>query len=211
MSRKHPKRRRMREHFAMLPDQVFTSEACRTLPHSALRVLLALCAQYRGRNNGDLALTWATCRPYGINSKWQLADALAMLLERGLIQKTRQGGKKPLGPCLYSLTWLPIDECGGKLEVSMSMTPSHAWSEWKENTAPQINHRHPRRGGSAPPAGHRTPISAPPEVLEEAIIGTPGGTPSRSRPGSSEARASGAARPGGNGAASAGDGPAEAA
>jgi hypothetical protein len=33
-----------------------------------------------------------------------LVESLALLLKQGLIQRTRQGGKKPLGPTLYALT-----------------------------------------------------------------------------------------------------------
>jgi len=49
--------------FAAIPVEVLTSVACRTLPAYAVRVLLAVAAQYRGNNNGDLALTFATARP----------------------------------------------------------------------------------------------------------------------------------------------------
>src|SRR5882724_7752117 len=60
VSRRHPKRRMRGKFFAAIPVEVLTSVACRTLPAYAVRVLLAVAAQYRGNNNGDLALTFAT-------------------------------------------------------------------------------------------------------------------------------------------------------
>lgn len=188
MSRRHPKRRMTGKHFAAIPVEVLTSDACRTLPHWARTNLTALAAEYRGNNNGDLSLTWATGRAYGVNSKWQLIDGLALLLERGLIQKTRQGGKKPLGPTLYAITWQPIDDLGGKIESGPTTTASNAWAEWvapTQSSAPdevqsEKIHQHLRRTASAPQKVQRTPISAPQEVQTMRFIGTSGGAPSRS-------------------------------
>ena len=181
--RRHPRRRRPGEHYAMIPVEVLTSDACRTLPHSARTALIALAAQYRGRNNGDLSLTWATGKPFGINSKCQLIGGIALLLERGLIQKTRQGGKKPLGPSLYAITWMPVDDLNGKIESGPTTAPSNAWATWSSGLpADQSteNHQHHRRGTSAPPADQRTPLSAPRADQTGTSIGTTGGAPSRS-------------------------------
>jgi hypothetical protein len=118
------------EHYAMLPEEVLTSEACRTLPNFAFRVLVATAAGYRGNNNGDLAMTWKIARTFGITSQRHLVKALAILLERDLLQKTRQGGKRPLGPCLYALTWRPIDDLKGKIDSGPTPIASHAWAKW---------------------------------------------------------------------------------
>jgi hypothetical protein len=114
----------------MVPVEVLTSDACQPLPNYAVRVLLVLAAQYRGNNNGDLACTWAIAKTFGVRCKEHLVRGIKLLLERGLIVKTRQGGKKPLGPTLYALTWRGIDECGGKLEIPSSPLPSNRWVKW---------------------------------------------------------------------------------
>lgn len=130
MNRRHPKRRMTGKHFAQIPVEVLVSEACKTLSNFAIRVLLAIAAQFRGNNNGDLAMTWSIAQNFGIRSKEQLTLSIAVLLERGLIEKTRQGGKKPLGPCLYAISWQPINDLGGKIESGPTMTPSNAWAKW---------------------------------------------------------------------------------
>lgn len=176
------RQRRQIEAFAMIPVQVLTSSACVSLPNYALRVLLALAAQFRGKNNGDLALTWSMAKTFGIVSREHHVNGIALLLEHGLIVKTRQGGKKPMGPCLYALTWHPIDQCNGKLEVPMSMTPSHAWSRWTLSTPPPAkNRQHCRRTGSALPADSTVAKSALPADSFPPCIGTAGSPPSRSR------------------------------
>jgi hypothetical protein len=188
MSRRHPKRHMTGKHFAQIPVEVLTSEAFRTLPNYVVRVLIAMAAQYRGNNNGDLALTWATGQTFGINSKWQLIDGLALLLERGLLLKTRQGGKKPLGPTLYALTWQPINDLNGKITMGQTTTASDTWATWPPDpSAPQEdqsekNHQHPRGTLSAPQEDQTSPVSAPQEDQTGPSIGTSGGAPSRISP-----------------------------
>jgi hypothetical protein len=56
----------------------------------------------------------------GFVSKDTLQRAKRELLEKQLIIQTREGRfTNPDGVCaLYALTWLPLDECGGKLDVT---------------------------------------------------------------------------------------------
>jgi len=166
MSR-NTRRRMLGEHFAAVPDEVLTSPAYTTLPHYAMCLLFAIAAQFRGNNNGDLAMTWAIARRYGINSHKHLVKGLTLLLERGLIQKTRQGGKKPLGPCLYAVTWRPINDLKGKIESGETFKPTNAWAQWLNGTAGGSEHNK----SSGLPGDH---IGTPGGPLN-GCIGTPGG------------------------------------
>lgn len=87
-------------------------------------MLLGLIRQYRGQNNGDLSASFTQAKLWGINSKTTLAKALDELQTRNLIVRTREGRFiKPGGCCaLYALTWQPINECDGKLEVAATVT-----------------------------------------------------------------------------------------
>jgi hypothetical protein len=123
------------KHFAAIPTEVLTSDAFKTLPNSAVRVLVAIAAQFRGNNNGDLAMTWSTALLYGISSKNSLVESLPELQRRGFIQKTKQGGKRPLGPTLYAITWQPINDLKGKIESGATTTASNDWADWKEPTS----------------------------------------------------------------------------
>ena len=184
MSRRHPKRRMTGKHFAAIPVEVLTSDACRTLPAYTVRVLLAIAARYRGNNNGDLCMTWGTGRDFGIDSKKQLIASLAVLLERGLIAKTRQGGKRPLGPSLYAITWQPIDDLKDKIDSGPTTAATNAWAHWHALSAPQRdqsaeNQQHHRGTSTAPQGDQRVQLSAPQGDQTDPINGTTGGAPSR--------------------------------
>lgn len=117
--------------FLALPHAVMDSPAFRGLSAHALKLLIDLAAQYRGANNGDLSAAWAVMRERGWKSRDTLAKALRELLEAGLIERTREGGRPGKGGnrvcALYALTWLAIDDCNGK--CTPTRTPSGLWRE----------------------------------------------------------------------------------
>jgi hypothetical protein len=63
----------------------------------------------------------------GWKSKDTLRRAVLELLAAGMIEQTRQGSLH--WPTLYGFTWLPINECGGKLDVRASPVPSNRWRQ----------------------------------------------------------------------------------
>jgi hypothetical protein len=91
------------------------------LSGDALKLLVCIGRQYNGYNNGDLQASLKCLKPYGWNSNRALTQARRELLERGWITKTRTGGLG-MGPDLFAITWQPIDECSGKLEVKATLT-----------------------------------------------------------------------------------------
>ena len=188
MSRRNSKRRMTGQHFAAIPVEVLQSDATRTLSNASFRVLIAIAAQYRGRNNGDLAMTRSIAKTFGINRQENLVTALAELQERELIVKTRQGGKKPLGPTLYAVTWQRVDDLGAKIEHGPTMAPTNAWATWKPSpaepkpAAPKINHWVRRGTRSGPLVDQTAPILGPLVDQRTPIIGSAGGPPSRISP-----------------------------
>ena len=112
--------------FNGIPRVVMLSEDYRRLPGNAVKLLMAMVHQYRGSNNGDLHAAYSVMSDWGFNSKQTLSNALQVLLNAGLIMKTRQGRfTNPGGVCsLYAITWQPIDDCRGKqLEAKPTITP----------------------------------------------------------------------------------------
>lgn len=113
--------------FMSLPYSVLDSEDYRSLSCAAKNVLTALFWQFNGGNNGDLSLTHARAKEWGIKSKSTLASALQALIAKNLIIRTRdplRDRQNPHGQCsLYAVTWLKIHECGGKLDVSPTQAP----------------------------------------------------------------------------------------
>ena len=121
--------------FAAIPHVVMDNADFRALSGTALKVLLGLLRQYRGKNNGDLSASFTQVQAWGINSRTTLAKALRELQQGRLIICTREGRfSNPGSLCtLYAVTWQPIDECAGKLEVSSTVTPPRQFSLERAN------------------------------------------------------------------------------
>ena len=61
----------------------------------------------------------------GWNSSDQLDKAKKELIKRDVIQLTRQGGRNKCN--LYALTWFPINECKGKLDIAPTVIAPVNW------------------------------------------------------------------------------------
>ena len=111
--------------FSALVHDYFQSSQWAALSHRAARLLIDVYCQYRGKNNGDLFASWSVMKKRGWRSKSQLQKALLELEATRWLQRTRQGDINR--PTLYAVTFLGIDYCGGKLEISSDPKPLHAW------------------------------------------------------------------------------------
>lgn len=142
----------------MLVHEYFTSVEYAELSPRALKALVDVYTQFRGNNNGDLQASWSLMSKRGWTSKDQLGKAICELLERGWLLVTRQGGFQGGRhlPRLYAVTWLGIDYCGGKLDVSPNPVPAHAWKR-PANTTPALHL--PRTTGQ--PAPQHGSVPAP--------------------------------------------------
>lgn len=119
------KSRRQSGTFFRIPTEVLASPAFVGLSTKAKALLLDLGEQFRGFNNGDLAVAWSLMRNRGWKSKDTLQNAKVELLASGLIEKTRQGGLHHAD--LFAFTWIEIHECSGKLDVKPTKTASNLW------------------------------------------------------------------------------------
>jgi hypothetical protein len=124
-TRERMKGRRERGTFSMLVHNYFTSPEYAALSPRGLKVLIDLLTQYRGSNNGDLCAAWQIMSKLGWNSRDQLYKGIQELKDKGWIVVARQGWNR--APTLYALTFLAIDECGGKLDIASTRTPLHLW------------------------------------------------------------------------------------
>ena len=124
------KRRPVVKSFAGIPRIVMDTDDYKNLNGNAIKLLLELAYQYRGKNNGNLSATFSHMKTRGFKSKETLANALKSLQDTNLVIKTREGMfLNPGGRCaLYALTWLPIDECNGKHDVNPTTTPVRKFS-----------------------------------------------------------------------------------
>lgn len=138
--------------FVALPHAVMDSDDYKSLSGSAMKVLMCLLRQFNGRNNGDLSASFTLANTWGIGSKSTLSKALKELQERDMIICTREGRfLRPGGCCaLYAVTWLAIDECSGKLEVSSSNVPSRKFS--LKRAVNPVQKQYPQRTENVPMA-----------------------------------------------------------
>ena len=119
------KGRMMTDSFVRIPHHVINHEHFRSLSPRATKLLIDLLAQYRGYNNGDLCAPLSLMRERGWNSSDQLQKAKNEVIEKDVIIVTRQGG---INKCsLYAVTWFPIDECNGKLDVASTAIAPVNW------------------------------------------------------------------------------------
>lgn len=144
-----------------LPHAVMESPNFLALSAHAVKLLLDLGLQFRGANNGDLSAAWKLMAARGWRSRDTLCRALSELQHFGLIDKTRQGGMNQCN--LFALTWLPVDECRGKLDVPATRVASGLWREPKpampkparknaKPSPPSVSGRHGTRASPTRPA-----------------------------------------------------------
>lgn len=127
------KNRRSKPRFTSIPHRVMESPNYAFLDGWDVKLLLELAKQYNGYNNGDLSAPFSIMKNIGWRSSGTLNKATQNLIHYGFIQKARQGGKNKCN--LFALTWEPINECKGKLDIEAT---SRAADSWKQPTA-EIN------------------------------------------------------------------------
>src|ERR1700721_1450260 len=120
------KRNKLGGSFVAFPHAVLNCPNFALLSAKATKLICDMASQYKGNNNGDLSASWSIMKKKGWRSRETLANALKELRYYELVTQTRQGGIF-VGCSLYALTWQPIDECGGKLEVNATKIASGLW------------------------------------------------------------------------------------
>lgn len=116
--------------FLNIPKEVLGSEAYFSLRGWQVKLLVDIASQFNGKNNGDLTAAWSVMRERGWKSPGTLNKALKDLLDTGLIEETRSGGRHRC--TLYAVTWRGIDECKGKLDVNPKTAPSNLFLKFKK-------------------------------------------------------------------------------
>ena len=113
--------------FLMLPHNVLNHPAFVSLSPRAVKLLLDIAVQYNGGNNGDLCAPLSLMSLRGWNSSDQLHKAKKELVRNELIMVSRQGGINKT--TLFAVTWVPVDECNGKLDIAATKTASVKWND----------------------------------------------------------------------------------
>ena len=113
---------------------VLSSQAMKNLSAYGTKLLVDLLSQYKGQNNGNLTATYSIMQQRGWHSKGTLFRAIKELLEAGLIEISRQGGRHQCS--LFALTFFAVDACKGKIKIAPTNTPKSLWR--KHEPVPDI-------------------------------------------------------------------------
>ncbi len=70
--------------FVMFPHQMLQSRRFHSLSAHAVKALMYLASQFRGKNNGDLSIAWKVAKPKGQTSNAMLRRGTMELVEAGL-------------------------------------------------------------------------------------------------------------------------------
>lgn len=129
---RNPKKSSDSGSYSQKPHHIFRPNFAQKIPspasvlsHKAAHLFDNLIAQYNGKNNGDLSVAPKIMELFGWKSRGSINDALVELLAYGFIEQTRQGGRNKCS--LYALTFKPIDDCNGKLDVPATNVASNLW------------------------------------------------------------------------------------
>jgi hypothetical protein len=158
------------ETFGAIPSEVLNSVAYRALPDFAVRVLIALAAQYRGVNNGDLSLTREQAASLGVAAGWKVSAGLELLVLTGLVLRTRQGkARHGRGICaLYALAWRPIDPTPHAYPpINGRRTAPNGWALWAKPENWSAIERSVRRRAKGSRSNNLTTISDQPPRVEQ--------------------------------------------
>ena len=158
-----------KERHAQLPLRVLMSEAYRTLGYYERAVLVVLCAEYTGHNNGSLALTSGQAvSKYGIRGKRRFYEAINELESRRLIRCTYRGkvrqldNKQKHSPSRYALSFRPQNE-NAVYKVKAESQPRNSFEHWTDKN---------RKPG--PARGYDNPLSRiPPRIREQPLPDPP--------------------------------------
>jgi hypothetical protein len=120
------KGRREAGRFIALPHCCLEHDNFVRMSSKAVKLLVDICLQYNGHNNGDLTVAFSIMKTRGWKSKQTLFLAKEELLHYGWIICTRTALSQRTAN-LYAVTFRPIDDCRGKLDIKSTKVAPHNW------------------------------------------------------------------------------------
>ena len=156
--------------YCALPHSVLDSEAWRGCSPAARALLLELCRQHSGSNNGHLHLARSWLEPRGWKSPPVVNRLRDELMRLRLLAQTRHGGLRN-GPHLFAVTWLPVSDWRGLHMTAHDFRPGAYLLEPLPEPPKKQNGCNPFVRGAAParnPSVQGQPAPRNPSVRVEA-------------------------------------------
>jgi hypothetical protein len=135
--------------FAGIPRHIIEHSSFKSLNYAAHTLLILLGYQYRGKNNGNLVITWSIMKDW-FGSNTTMYKARDSLYKAGFIVINAYGGRSGNGtklPHLYALTWESIDQLEGDnnwMRYTHYPTKKAPLSYWKSGKNPDVKTRQER-------------------------------------------------------------------
>jgi len=134
---------KQKESFAGIPRRIIEHPSFKSLGYSARSLLIQLGYQYRGKNNGNLVITYSLMKDW-FGSNTTMYKARDSLYKTGFIVINAYGGRSGNGtklPHLYALTWESIDPLKGDnnwMRYSHYPANKPPLSYWKSGVNPDV-------------------------------------------------------------------------
>ena len=135
--------------FAGIPRDVVVHRSFKNLGYTARSLLILLAEQYRGKNNGNLTITWSIMSDW-FGSNVTMYKARDELYKSGFIVINAYGGRSGSGtklPHLYALTWELIDKLEGennKMRYQHYPPRRSPLNYWKQDHNPDVKTKEER-------------------------------------------------------------------
>ena len=124
--------KKLKEPFLSIPVAAIDSPAFRDLSNSGARMLLIVCRQHNGSNNGLLQACHSYAEVRGIGSKATVRHAVKDLIDHGFLFRTRSHGNKHGGniPAKYAVTFYPMAPKEKTRELFLNGYIADKWKTW---------------------------------------------------------------------------------
>jgi hypothetical protein len=140
---------KQKDGFSGIPRRIIEHPSFKSLGYSASKLLILLGYQYRGKNNGNLVITWSLMKDW-FGSNTTMFKARDSLYEAGFIVINAYGGRSGNGtrlPHLYALTWESIDQLKGDnnwMRYTHYPAKKAPLSYWKSGANPDVKTKEER-------------------------------------------------------------------
>ena len=134
---------KQKDGFSGIPRRIIEHPSFKSLGYSARSLLIQLGYQYRGKNNGNLVITYSLMKDW-FGSNTTMYKARDSLYKTGFIVINAYGGRSGNGtklPHLYALTWESIDPLKGDnnwMRYSHYPANKPPLSYWKSGVNPDF-------------------------------------------------------------------------
>jgi hypothetical protein len=154
---RHKKQGKLGRDWAPLYENVLTTEAVKTLEPACFKIYIVACALCKPWLNGAVPFSRKVLREsFGVLSSDTISRAIAELIKRGLIVRTREA--RPRHAALYGVTHLPL-KLEAMKKAGIGTTQSDERTETDKSTPSNMQSEFSDRPSDRMLSDHRTELT----------------------------------------------------